>query len=597
MKKRLMTLLVTAALVLSLLPLGASAVSQVKQNTSSTEDKYASDWAYWSQGASRYAGMRGWGCRVVAYAKVLKESGCPLPDGFDPDVLYDWAIANGTVRTDMNEVKLGDTVTKYAKSRGYQITYCGNVKIAGQKRADQCAKVMEYLKQGYYVVLGCPAHFAYVGREASLSKGTPVLLNSWTSWSSSPYTVSNYSSYKEVNFTYIYLYKVGSQPALPVQPVTLTNKTAQVNAAKLSVDLAGSMSIPSGTKVTECGVCVSTAKNPTVDSCVGKDTGLSYSGRTISLWYTVTGLKAGTTYHYRYYVKTSGESQPTYGADGTFTVPAAHTHSYNNLGKCSCGASFPLTITALSQTMEVTKDDAPARKTPYGAAAAVKTYSQGSRISVVASTQNAYGHTWYQLSDGAWIYSESVKKVSTHTHSYNSVGQCSCGAQFPLSISRMDQNMTVCAVNGTGTAPSHTTPYGDAPIKTRYYKDDMVRVVGQAKNAYGNLWYQLSDGTWLVESYLSFHLHTFEGAGVCTGCKATYTLHKTDMNKQAAISAVNGTGTAPSHTTPYGDAPIKTRYHKGDTVTIRASAKNAYGNLWYQLSNGEWIVSSYVTVK
>ena len=41
-------------------------------------------------------------------------------------------------------------------------------------------------------------------------------------------------------------------------------------------------------------------------------------------------------------------------------------------------------------------------------------------------------------------------------------------SDYRLNITSLNQTMKVNDVNGTGTAPSHITPYGGATIKTRY---------------------------------------------------------------------------------------------------------------------------------
>ena len=511
---------------------------------------------------------------------------------------------------------------------------------------------------------------------------------------------------------------------IPDSAVTLRNSSA-AKLSDTSYKLTGQITIPSDKTVTECGVCLGTSKDPT--TVAGKDS-VRYSGRSVSLWYTVSSLKPGTTYYYRFYAKASGVSTTYYGPTATFTTPASatHTHDYDSLGVCTvCGSSFPLSVTSLSQQMKVTlvndSGKAPSHVTPYGASDVVTNYSMGSTVTVKGKASNSYGNTWYKLSDGSWIYSNYLTVVDTtptptptptpaatpkftvtttgadgitssgatvrgsctvpsgttikkagvrlgtsassltaaawdtglsytnrtfsiwfelpkeldisytlkagttyyyqiyavdsngvtsagavksftlpaaHTHSYNTVGVCtSCGASYPLSITSLNQKMTVCAVNGSGTAPSHSTPYGDAPIGTRYYMDDVVTVVGKAANSYGTLWYKLSDGSWITGSYLSSHLHTFVGAGKCSSCGKTYTLHLTDLKRMGTVTSVNSSGTAPSHIGPYADATVMTRYTKGMTVTIIHQAYNAYGNLWYQLDTGAWLVASYVTLK
>lgn len=592
----------------------------------------------------------------------------------------------------------------------------------------------------------------------------------------------------------------GSASVKPPETKVDVRSNPVKNIMTKSAYLSGVIEIPYDKTVTECGVCVGVSANPT---SVAQSDATNYTGRNITMWYTVTGLKPNTTYHYRFYAKARGVSTPYYSADATFTTAqsaesahthqyqgaglcscgatyplnitnlsqvmqvcsvnssesapshktpyadaavidrykkgdivsitgkasncygnlwyrlsdgtwinsdylSAHSHSYNNVGKCSCGAAYPLNITKLSQVMQINKDGAPSHSSPYGAAKEIATYKKGQTVTVTGKANNAYGNLWYRV-DGNWIFSDYlsaltqsapftvttgasevtsakavtlrasctvpagsvIKKVglqvatsknslksiawdtglsytnrsfniwyelpkeskvsdfsfqagttyfyrfyavdtndtisygdirsfsipAEHAHQYNSVGVCSCGHSFPLSITSINQKMTVCNISSDNTAPAHSAPYGDAKIGTRYRKDAVVTVVGKAKNAYGNLWYKLSNGEWLFSDYLSSHLHSFKGAGKCASCGAYFTLYPTAVNRSGVITAVNSSKTAPSHSTPYGDATIKTRYKLSDTVYVKNKATNAYGNVWYQLNNGEWLASDYVTLR
>ena len=266
----------------------------------------------------------------------------------------------------------------------------------------------------------------------------------------------------------------------------------------------------------------------------------------------------------------------------------------------------PAPLTNLKVSSVNTKGVAPAHSGPAGKDPITTNYKLGDTLVAVNSVVNSSNNTWYELDTGEWIFSNYVSEASVYipepvtcAHNYNSVGICrKCGTAFPLVISSVSKTMKVSSVNSTGTAPSHSSPYGDASIGKRYKKGDTVSVTGQAKNAAGNLWYQLSDGSWLVSSYLTeveAHTHSYDSVGKCTKCGAQFPLQITKVSKTMKVTSVNSTGTAPSHSAPYGDASIGKRYSKGDTVTVTGQAKNAVGNLWYQLSDGSWLVSDYLT--
>ena len=244
MKKRLLSTLLALCLVLGLLPGTARAKESIAENEESGVDKYDSDWRYWSQGASKYvvkgkdkSTMQQFGCRIVAQAKLLVESGViSNTDEFNPDTYLEWVFRNrffGTtggkytpassigeqVKTVNGKSSQGNAPVAYADIYGKSLTYSGQENLPNTKDA-QCRRIMEYLRQGYYVILGTPGHHAYVGRERSLNDGTPVLFNSQSDFSYKDKLVINYTDYlKEKDadgnpkqpFTYIRLYSANTQ--------------------------------------------------------------------------------------------------------------------------------------------------------------------------------------------------------------------------------------------------------------------------------------------------------------------------------------------------------------------------------------------------
>ena len=214
----------------------------------------------------------------------------------------------------------------------------------------------------------------------------------------------------------------------------------------------------------------------------------------------------GRAYICRYKGISGGSSSSSSGGTTTPTTPTT-----------------PATKTTMTVTSVNTNGVAPAHTGPAGKDKITRNYKLGDTVVAVKSVVNSSNNLWYQLDNGSWLYSKYLTKGTTtpaapttpttpttpaepaHTsHDYDTVGKCKvCGAQFPLSVSSVSKTMQVTSVNSSGTAPAHSTPYGDATITKRYNKGDKVTVTGQAKNAFGNLWYQLSDNSWLVASYLS----------------------------------------------------------------------------------------------
>ena len=220
MKKRLLSILLVLC-VLSTMVVTAyadetvnvvSGIKKVSASTNSTS-KYNSNWQYWSQGASGYSAMRSSGCRVVAYAKLLAEIG--YKQYGNPDGLFEWGIKNGFFKSTTNILEQGNAgvlPTKYvSKMGGGTLKLEGKVTLSKDHTKD-AATAMDYLKKGYYVIMCSSAHFAYVGREASLNKGTAVLLDSWSSWSQNPAQCQTYRNYTHVTFTNLRYYSYSGTP-------------------------------------------------------------------------------------------------------------------------------------------------------------------------------------------------------------------------------------------------------------------------------------------------------------------------------------------------------------------------------------------------
>lgn len=191
-----------------------SGVGKVSKNTSSTSNKYSGAWQYWSQGASKYSGMRSSGCRVTAFAKLLREAGYGIGN---PDDFLIWGVNKGFFKSTSNVTEMGTfggAILRYVSDNGGSSSLIATNTLTGNTNTDK-ANIMNYIRQGYYVVLSCSAHTAYIGREASLNNGTPVILDSWSSWSTNPASVHTYTgkydSMSGVTFAKYRVYSISRQ--------------------------------------------------------------------------------------------------------------------------------------------------------------------------------------------------------------------------------------------------------------------------------------------------------------------------------------------------------------------------------------------------
>ena len=191
-------------------------IQWVDANTSSTSNKYSTHWELWSQGASMYLNsentsilrnMQKWGCRVVAQSKLLVEAGLASSDVavFNPDVYFAWTVSNGYQNSSPYENVIGQGVLEWGKLKGTQITMTSEAYTSVNQ-------VMQHIREGKYVIMGCGAHHGYVGRAASLNYGSPIVLDSISNGSVWSGTSRLLQGYDEVAFDTVYIYTVGDPP-------------------------------------------------------------------------------------------------------------------------------------------------------------------------------------------------------------------------------------------------------------------------------------------------------------------------------------------------------------------------------------------------
>ena len=216
-RKRWFAILLSVVFSFTLLPATTYAKAKVDANKNlwsasspnSGADKYDANWVYWSQGASKYGGkMQSSGCRVVAQAKLLMETGIVTDPSFNPDRYVEWGYNNKEFGYKENGKHFTKQITErnggaapvnYAKTLGKTLKLEKIVTLSG-KNSDDVKTVMNYINQGYYVILGCTAHHVYVHRGMSLEKNTPVIVDSFKGSSYNEAVVVNYDGYHNKSF-------------------------------------------------------------------------------------------------------------------------------------------------------------------------------------------------------------------------------------------------------------------------------------------------------------------------------------------------------------------------------------------------------------
>lgn len=177
MKKRNRFLsFVLACLLLVGTCVSVGALSYGNKSTLSGNGQYDPNWLYWSQGASEYESMRKYGCYLVAASKLMAESGTKSSASFDPDDLYTWCCDHDYLNAKRQVTNLKKILENYTGSK-FSILDSG-YRSSAMSYESVNTKVMNYLKDGYYVIVQKPGHFMYVAREKSINAGKVIISNS-----------------------------------------------------------------------------------------------------------------------------------------------------------------------------------------------------------------------------------------------------------------------------------------------------------------------------------------------------------------------------------------------------------------------------------
>ena len=190
--------------------------------TATTASHYHSYWELWCQGGSADAPMRTGGCRVIAIAKLLVESGLMDPEEDDPDSFLAWARQSSGhpayFQADVTEwfrpdVNTGETLytgasaVAWARAKGVTLVQ-HHISLSGSNSAADQALVLQKLREGYYVILDGDFHQAYVARSLSLEAGQVYLLDSFSDCSWSWWQFRPLIGYSLDGYTTLYYYEL-----------------------------------------------------------------------------------------------------------------------------------------------------------------------------------------------------------------------------------------------------------------------------------------------------------------------------------------------------------------------------------------------------
>lgn len=291
-------------------------------------------------------------------------------------------------------------------------------------------------------------------------------------------------------------------------------------------------------------------------------------------------------------------------------------HNYNSLGVCDkCGKSYPYTVS--KSIFNVTlADKANVQSKPYGHSAYYKsTLPAGTTVAVAATTKNHYGNTWYQMTDGNWICSDRCrsfgqkaddkKPTVTISGEVSPSGTLKQGGNFGLRGTISTDCGKITSVTGSILDSSGNTVSGQSKTYTPNTTSFDIRTTINNSLIFnklpaGSYTYYVKavakNGTQSAQWTMSRKFtvgaaeqctHSYNSLGVCDKCGQAYVYTITKANFSVTI-----VDKAYVQSKPYGNsAYYKSTLSNGTTVSVTGTAKNHYGNTWYQMADGNWISS------
>ena len=303
MKKRVLPLLLATLLILGCFPLEASAAS------------YPGNWWEWSQKYSSYSTVKSGGCRMVAQAKLLKESGAITDPSFNPDVYFQWMANNGYV-VSINSVAeyspTGNGMIQYAAEHGVTIRrIVSGQSIRGMSLESQKSLIMSYINQGYYVIVdgdNQSDHQTYVMSYNSKYYGYPEISDSGSGISNTCkaytgyYSVSTSSGLVNYPFSSLYVYQVSQAPvSVPVSVSVTTGEASNITDTSATLHVTAQAT---GTSLNYVGIRLGESTNNM--RIVGYQANLNTS---VSLDFNTqdsgTLLEPGHMYYYQAFATTN----------------------------------------------------------------------------------------------------------------------------------------------------------------------------------------------------------------------------------------------------------------------------------------------------
>lgn len=196
MRKIIVSLLLCISLIITIFPFGIFDLNVMAAT-------YPTDYKKWSQGASSYDKMNGYGCWVVAQAKLIYECNIDRSSSFNPDTYMIWEQNNGYLNSNFYQVNGVNAPVAYAKSKGKVLNYLGCTSSSVE------TKIWDNISKGYKSIVyvttsGGYSHYIMIANDLSSANGKLYCYDSWSGYSSvSPQSIAS-RNYRSINEVYSY---------------------------------------------------------------------------------------------------------------------------------------------------------------------------------------------------------------------------------------------------------------------------------------------------------------------------------------------------------------------------------------------------------
>jgi uncharacterized repeat protein (TIGR02543 family) len=362
--------------------------------------------------------------------------------------------------------------------------------------------------------------------------------------------------------------------------VTLNPNGGTVSQSSYTVDAGSSLTLPSpnrtgytfagwylnGNKlsntVTVNGSATLTAQWTAISTTTTTTTSASASTRVVTF-----NANNGTINTNSGPASTGTRSVNSNAAVGTLPTPTRSGYAFNGWFTAQTGgtridattkitanvtywARWTSVTTMTATTFYTTKNDVPVRLNPFDTDPITRYFAQNTAVTIDAQTTNSSGNVWYRTSSGTWIFSGNLAGSRTVTFNANG-GSVSEG--------------TRSVANGAAV--------GTLPTPTR------------SGNAF-NGWFTAQTGGSRID------------AATRISANVTYWARWTTITTMTPTTLYTAKSNVPIRRNPFDTDPIINYLSTQNiSVTVDARTTNSSGNVWYRLSNGNWIFSGNLSTK